>query len=373
MATASSANDPYVCGCPHACDYSAVTPAFHDGVLVGFGVSLAHKSDIGGIVPGSAGAAAREIYHDGVLLPPVRFQTAEGSADDVAAIIANNSRVPDVVMGDLRAQVGATRIGAARLRDLCGEYGRDTVLGVMDDLLERTSRQVAREIGRWRDAVVTVEGLLDYDEATAQEPRRVVLTATKTGARLTLDFTGSSHQSDGPVNLIASTTRAVALLGVVAASDPTISVNSGLLGPVDFVLPQGSIVNPTRPATVNLYFPPAHLIYNLVLSALSQLNPERAVAPSGLCAGAVSIGYPQTRNGKPAVLYELLNTSLGGTSGHDGAAHRPADEPLHAGDRHRARRKRVPPAHPGLRDGAGLRRGRAVPRGPRLCARVRAP
>ena len=72
-------NDPYKCGMPHASDYCAITPAFHRGELIGFGVSLAHKSDIGGIVPGSAGAAAREIYHDGVILPPVRFQTERGS------------------------------------------------------------------------------------------------------------------------------------------------------------------------------------------------------------------------------------------------------------------------------------------------------
>ena len=108
-------NDPYKCGSPHAPDFVAVTPAFHQGVLLGFGVSLAHKSDIGGLVPGSSGAAAREIYHDGLLLPPVRFQTQAGIEESIEAIIANNSRVADVVLGDLRAQVGCTRLGVERL------------------------------------------------------------------------------------------------------------------------------------------------------------------------------------------------------------------------------------------------------------------
>ena len=107
-------NDPYKCGMPHAPDFCAITPAFHGGELIGFGVSLAHKSDIGGIVPGSSGAAAREIYHDGIVLPPVRFQTAQGIEESIEAIIANNSRVPEVVLGDLRAQVGSTRIGCDR-------------------------------------------------------------------------------------------------------------------------------------------------------------------------------------------------------------------------------------------------------------------
>jgi N-methylhydantoinase B len=82
---------------------------------------------------------------------------------------------------------------------------------------------------------------------------------------------------------------------------------------VDLVLPEGTVVNTCHPATVNLYFPTAHLVYNTVLSALGAIYPARAVAPSGLGSGAVTIGYHKTRSGKPAVLYELLNTSLGGT------------------------------------------------------------
>ena len=114
----------------------AITPGFHDGALIGFGVSVAHKADIGGLVPGSSGAAAREIFHDGLLLPPVRFQTEAGIDEAVEAIIANNSRIPEVVLGDLRAQVGATRIGVAAPRARCAtNTARDTVLAVMASLM----------------------------------------------------------------------------------------------------------------------------------------------------------------------------------------------------------------------------------------------
>jgi N-methylhydantoinase B len=313
-------NDPYKAGSPHASDYNAITPAFHEGALIGFGVSLAHKSDIGGLVPGSAGAEAREIYHDGVLLPPVRFQTAEGPVEEVAAIIANNSRVPEVVLGDLRAQVGATRIGAQRLAALCDEYGRATVLAVADNVIALTVERLQSELAQWADGEATAEGFLDYDGVTLDRPVHIAVRALKKGDRLTLDFNGTSSQARGPVNLVACTARAASLIALITASDPTIPVNSGMSEVVDFVLPEGSVVNPRHPATVNLYFPSAHLVYNLVLSALAQLNPARAVAPSGLCTGAVSIGYRKARSGKPAVLYELLNTSLGGASRHDGAA-----------------------------------------------------
>lgn len=313
-------NDPYKFGNPHVPDLMAITPVFHGGKLIAFAVSLAHKSDVGGIVPGSSGAAAREIYHDGLLLPPVRFQTAAGIDQAVEAIIANNSRVPEVVLGDLRAQVGCTRLGGERLGALCDEYGRDIVLDVMASVIGLTTQRVRRELSSWKDAVAEAEGLLDHDGVVKDRPVPIRVRATKTGDRLTIDFTGTSPQTLGPVNLVGATTRAAALMAVLTTCDPTIPTNTGLSEAVDFVMPEGLVVNPRFPATVNLYFPTAHLVYNTVLTALGQLNPARAVAPSGLGSGAITIGYRKSRAGKPAVLYELLNTSLGGTSRHDGVA-----------------------------------------------------
>jgi N-methylhydantoinase B len=109
-------------------------------------------------------------------------------------------------------------------------------------------------------------------------------------------------------------------MAILAASDPTIPVNAGLNANVEFLFPPASVVNPQHPATNNHYFPPSHVVYNTVLSALIQMNPKRAVAPSGLGSGAVTVGYRKARGGRPAVLYELLNCSLGGTSTHDGVA-----------------------------------------------------
>jgi N-methylhydantoinase B len=313
-------NDPYKCGNPHVPDLVAITPVFHDGVLIAFGVSLAHKSDVGGIVPGSSGAAAREIYHDGLLLPPVRFQSEAGIDQAVESIIASNSRVPDVVLGDLRAQVGCTRLGAQRLASLCDEYGRGTVAEVMQSLIELTTCRVRAELSGWPDGSAEAEGVLDHDGAARDRPVPIRVRATKSGDRLTLDFTGTSPQTQGPVNLTAATTQAVSLIAVLTACDPSIPTNAGLREAVDFVLPEGLVLNPRFPASVNHYFPTAHLTYNTVLAALGQLNPARAVARSGLGSGAITIGYRTSRSGKPAVMYELLNTSLGGTSRHDGVA-----------------------------------------------------
>jgi N-methylhydantoinase B len=313
-------NDPYTCGVPHLSDFCAITPAFHRGELIGFGVSLAHKSDIGGIVPGSAGAAAREIFHDGIVCPPVRFQTAQGIEESIEAIIANNSRIGEVVLGDLRAQVGSTRIGGEKLAALCDEYGRETVLEVMRRLIAASAQRLKTELLQRSDGEAEAEGFLDHDGVAKDVPVRIHVTARKRGGRLTIDFSGCSAQGAGPVNLVSCTARAVSIMAVLASCDPTIPVNAGLNENIDFVFPEASVVNPRYPATMNLYFPPAHLVYNTVLSALAKMHPQRAVAPSGLGSGAVTIGYRKARSGKPAVLYELLNTSLGGTSVHDGAA-----------------------------------------------------
>lgn len=312
-------NDPYKAGNAHAPDMVAITPSFQDGDLVGFGVSIAHKADIGGLVPGSSGASAREIYHDGLLLPVVRFQTAAGIEDTVEAIIANNSRVPDMVLGDLRAQVGATRMGAERLARLCQEYEGDIVSRSIDQVIALTEQRLRREIANWADGTAEAEGFLDHDGSDKCKPVRIHVRVTKQGDRLKLDFSGCHGQKSGPVNLTTTTTRSVSTLAVLATADPTIPVNSGLAHVVDFELPAGLVVSPVHPATVNHYFPTAHMVYNCALSALGKLNPGRAVAPSGLGCGALSIGYRKARSDKPTVLYELMMTSLGGTSRHDGA------------------------------------------------------
>ena len=308
-------NDPYAAGNPHVPDLVAITPAFHERVLIGFAVSIAHKADVGGLVPGSSGAGSREIFHDGLRLPPVRYQSVAGIDRDIEAVLRANSRTPEVVIGDTRGQVGATRIGAVRLLALANEYGLACVLGVMQEILERTARRLAAELAAWPDGEAEAEGFLDNDGAESA-PVRIAVRAEKRGDRLTLDLSGCAPQTRGPVNVNAWTARSVALLAVLAASDPTVPLNSGLLRTVDFVIPEGLVVNPRYPATINLYFPTSVMIYTCVLSALGRLNPARAVAPSGLVTGAVSLGY---RNGaRPLVQYELGATGLGGTSQHDG-------------------------------------------------------
>jgi len=313
-------NDPFKAGNSHVPDIVVITPVFYRGELIAFGASVAHKADVGGLVPGSSGAAAREIFHDGILVPPVRYWTKDGVNREVEAILRNNSRVPEVVIGDLRGQVGSTRLGAERLCALCDEYGSDTLRAAMAGLIERTAARVRGEFARWPDGEHSAQALLDHDGADRSKPVRIKVTARKQGDQLTLDFSGTDAQAKGPVNTPLPTAQAVSLLAVIAACDPTIPMNSGVLDAVDFIMPAGTLVHPQFPASVNHYFPTSHVVYTCVLAALGKLNPARAVAPAGFGTGAIAIGYTKGRTGKPTVQYELMVTSLGGTSTHDGTS-----------------------------------------------------
>lgn len=313
-------NDPFKAGNSHVPDIVVITPVFYRGELIAFGASVAHKADVGGLVPGSSGAAAREIFHDGILIPPVLYWTRDGVNREVEAILRNNSRVPEVVVGDLRGQVGSTRLGAERLCALCDEYGADTLRAAMASLIERTAARVRGEFARWSDGEHSAEALLDHDGADRSKPVRIKVNARKQGDRLTLDFSGTDKQAKGPVNTPLPTAQAVSLLAVIAACDPTIPMNSGVLDAIDFIMPAGTLVHPQFPASVNHYFPTSHVVYTCVLAALGKFNPARAVAPAGFGTGAIAIGYTKGRTGKPTVQYELMVTSLGGTSTHDGTS-----------------------------------------------------
>ncbi len=313
-------NDPYRGGNSHVPDIVVVTPVFHRASRIAFAVSVAHKADVGGIVPGSSGAAAREIFHDGLLIPPVRYMTAAGVDEAVEDIIRSNSRIPEIVVGDLRGQAGCTRLGAERLAALADEYGAELIAGAMDELLRTTAARARAAISRWRDGESAAEAFLDHDGAKLDVPVRIRVRVVKHGDRLTLDFSGCDPQTLGPVNLNAVTTRAISLVAFVAAADPELPVNAGLLEAIEFVIPEGRVVSPRRPATVNNYVPTMHLVYNCLMAALGHFNPARAVAPSGLGGGAIAIGYPEARGGHPDVQYELMSTALGATPTHDGAS-----------------------------------------------------
>src|SRR5260370_21518326 len=133
-------NHPYQGGSPHAPDIAVITPAFVGGALFGFCGSIAHKSDIGGPVPGSCSSQAREIFNEGLHLPAVRYQRGYRPNADIERLIAANSRTPELVLGDIRGQLGADRLGEKRRNELICKRGADKIRACCDGLLEIAER-----------------------------------------------------------------------------------------------------------------------------------------------------------------------------------------------------------------------------------------
>src|SRR6266481_7401626 len=120
-------NHPYEGGLPHVSDMAFVAPVFADGKIVAFAGSIAHKADVGGAVPGSTSANATELYHEGLLIPPIKMVEAGRPLPDVERLIRANSRQPALVRGDMQAQIAVTQMGAARVKELCARFGAETL------------------------------------------------------------------------------------------------------------------------------------------------------------------------------------------------------------------------------------------------------
>src|SRR4051794_38317022 len=184
-------NHPYQGGSPHAPDIAVIAPAFVDGALFGFCGSIAHKSDIGGPVPGSCSGQAREIFNEGLHLPAVRYQRGYRENGDIARLIGANSRTPELVLGDIRGQLGADRLGEKRLAELVGKFGREKILAAFERLFELSESKVRAAVAEWQDGRFEAERFVDDDGIDLEQPVRIHVVVDKAGGRLHFDFSGS--------------------------------------------------------------------------------------------------------------------------------------------------------------------------------------
>src|SRR5262249_52212269 len=139
-------NHPYEGGLLHVSDMAFVAPVFADGRIVAFAGSIAHKADVGGTVAGSTSANATELFHEGLLIPPIKIVDAGRALPDIERLILTNSRQPALVRGDMQAQIAVTQMGAARVKDLCGRFGAATITGAFAAILDGAAQQLRAAI-----------------------------------------------------------------------------------------------------------------------------------------------------------------------------------------------------------------------------------
>ena len=306
------ASDPYDGG-THIPDHVVLTPVFHDRKPVLLPAVRAHMGDVGGPVAGGYNPRARDIWQDGMVVPPIKLYERGERRRDVFDLLVANNRLAHWIEGDLDAMVGACRLAERRARELLDRYGIDAVRGALDDNIAYTERRVRAEIASWRDGTFSAETHVDHDYMGGHDiPIRC--TATVSGSDLTLDFTGSAPQVAGFVNSPIANTVSFVFVAITSCCDEDIPVNEGFINPVTVIAPEGTIVNPTPPAPVgNCTCIPGAEIAEVVLLALARCAPERV----GVNCHKLSLAYSHGEYGDGR---RWVNLNFFGYTGGAGAA-----------------------------------------------------
>ncbi len=313
-------NHPYEGGLPHVSDMAFASPIFADGTLLGFAGSIAHKADIGGTNPGSTSSNATEIFHEGLLLPPIRIAAGGEEDGDIHRLILANSRQPALVEGDIKAQIAATRLGVERMQALCARFGAETVLGAFQAILDGAAGELRAAVAALPDGVASAVGHMDDDGVELDRPVRFNATVTVAGERITVDVGGSDRQAKGPINLRPSMVEACVFYSLIGCLGPDLQFNDGMREVVDIVYGQDTVTNARPPAPVSSYQKANLKLVDVILEALAHFRPDRAIANSG-SSGSIAINWlGGGREGQASLQYEIFSSAYGGGAGHDGCS-----------------------------------------------------
>ena len=303
-------NDPYTGGGTHLPDINLISPVFADGMLFGFVANIAHHAD-------RSADRIRTIWDEGLRITPIRLAEAGRIREDVMELLLANFALPDQRRGDFRAQIAANRLGERRLAELIGRYGALTVRAACEASLAYGERKIRAAIASLPDGVWRYADAMD-DDGVTPNPIPIVVTITKRGDALALDFSGSGPQCAGDINVVYFALLATVYYALKAVLDPTIPANGGFYRAITVTAPEGSIVNARPPAPVAWRTQTCQRIADVVLGALAQVVPERvpAAGNGANCAMVFSGTDPST--GKLYVYLETLAGGAGATETGDG-------------------------------------------------------
>jgi N-methylhydantoinase B len=305
-------NHPYMGG-THTPDLQVFTPVYRGPRLIAWTGSIAHHIDIGGTFPGTESAQTTELYQEGIIFPAVKLVAAGRRNQALYELVAANVRDPNATLGDLDAQLAACKRGGEQLGDLCDVHGTDVVTDTMATILERTYER-ARDVYRsWPARRVVVEGCLDDGGFDGTDPVRIRL-AVSVGddGRLHVDFDGTADQVPSGVNVpIASTHAGVFFVVRCFAGIDGLRQNDGLARSVAVHAPLGSLVNPRFPAALSARHLAVQRIADLMIEALSDLLPDRAIAGSHVSFPAFVFQAVDPRTDRLTLLADILGGGAG--------------------------------------------------------------
>ena len=267
-------NDPWlVCG--HLPDFGIVTPIFRGDALVGFTGSIAHVTDIGGLVNG---ALSRSIYEEGLQVPPVKLFEAGIRNDTLVRLIERNVRTPEMVMGDLNAMVAANALAASQTLALLDDYELDTLDPLSDVLQERAERAMREAIANIPDGDYLADVVMDELDG----PLQIGIVMRIRTSEMEVDFVDvPPEHPQGGINCCLSYTIARVTYTINCLLTPEVASSQGLFRPITVQVPEGTLLNARFPANVNDRTKTGFHVTYLVQGALAQAIPEHVPAPAG--------------------------------------------------------------------------------------------
>jgi N-methylhydantoinase B len=302
-------------------DVAVFKPIFFDHRLAAWAACKGHQADVGGNVAGGYNPQAREVWQEGLRIPPVKLYERGQLRRDVWDFIFANIRLP-IVQDDIRAEIGSCTVGERRMQELYARYGREKIQAHIRALYDATEQQIRAEISAVPDGRYRGESIVYYDGIRDDSRMKIVVSVTKQGDEITFDYTGTDPQTPGFVNAPLSATISGLLLTFLMLVDPDIPHNVGLTRPIHVNVPEGCFLNAKYPAATtfgnSLTGPHSDALFRALAPAL----PERVTAAWNRML-AFNIVGSDPRNGRRFVdiLFLAQKGGSGATYGADGYDH----------------------------------------------------
>lgn len=308
-------NDPYLGGV-HLNDISLISPVYCEGDLFGYVANMAHHVDVGGGAPASVGAF-REVYQEGIIIPPVKLVAGDEIVEDVFRLILGQIRSKRETAGDFRAQMAANTTGTRRLCELVAQIGLDTVNHYIKELMTYAERRTRAEIAKLPQGEFAAEGFVDNDGYT-DEPVRLVAKVRIDDEGVLFDLNGSDPQRRAPVNSTFAQTFSACAYNLKTLMDPDIPPNQGFYQMVRIDAPQGTVVNCSPPAPVVGGWETHARLNEVIFKALAPVLPERTPAGGKAMQCHAGFGGIDPRNGEYYCFLETLAGGYGARHQSDG-------------------------------------------------------
>lgn len=313
-------NDPYAGG-THLPDITMVMPVFCGGAEEAsfFVAARAHHADVGGMFAGSMGPA-REIFQEGLRIPPVRLVRGGEIDRDLLQLMLLNVRTPAEREGDLAAQIGACRVGEQRLLQLVQRYGVARLQLLGEELLNYSERLVRAELRRLPSGGFEAEDWLD-DDGVSDTPVRIAvkLIVNAADGTIAIDFAGTSAQVAGSVNAVRAITLSACFYVLRCLLGEDAPATAGILRPLTLSAPEGSVVNAKPPAAVaGGNVETSQRIVDTLLRALAKAAPDRVPAASAGTMSNLTIGGVDVRTGDVFTYYETTAGGMGASAAGNG-------------------------------------------------------